>query len=304
VFTIAAVPGELAVMAISTRWYGSPIASGYGSVSGLLAIDRVTANLEHYVRWLVETSPLGLAGLIALAVPARRLWKTTESRRAWLLLVFTTAAAWSVYLFYGEFQDWWYLRFLLPAWPAMFVAAALVLSRIWARSAAGRVLAIAVVLTSSIHGLTIAQERWVFNLGHTERRYAAIARLVDEHTEPNAVILTSQHAGTIRYYARRETLRFDFLDPAWLDRAVDWLAAEGRHPYVLVEDWEQPLLEARFPESRLAALPFPPVLTWRSKYTPGDVRLYDPLRRDGSTVDPGPAVEDSLPRSAAPVARR
>jgi hypothetical protein len=304
VFTIAAVPGELAVMAISTRWYGSPIASGYGSVSGLLAIDRVTANLQHYVRWLVETSPLGLAGLIALAVPARRLWTTEASRRAWLLLLLTTAAAWSVYLFYNEFRDWWYLRFLLPAWPAMFVAAALVVSRIWAQSLTGRVVAIAVVCAAGVHGVATARERWVFNLGHSERRYAAIARLVDEYTEPNAVILTSQHSGTIRYYARRETLRFDFLDPAWLDRAVEWLAAEGRHPYVLVEDWEQPLLEARFPESRLAALPFPPVLTWHSTYTPGDVRLYDPLRRDGSTVDPGPAVEDSLPRSAAPVARR
>jgi hypothetical protein len=303
-FTVAAVPGEIAVMAVSARWYGSPLASGYGSLGGLLALDRVTANLEHYVRWLVETSPLGVAGLVALALPARKLWTTTESRRAWLLLFLTTAAAWSVYLLYGEFQDWWYLRFLLPAWPAMFVAAALVVDRIWARSIAGRLIAIAVLIATGIHGLATARERWVFNLGHTERRYAAVARIVDEHTEPDAVILTSQHAGTIRYYARRETLRFDFLDPAWLDRAVAWLAAEGRHPYVLVEDWEQPLLEARFPESELATLSFPPVLTWHSKYTPGDVRLYDPFRRDGSTVDPGPAIEDSLPRSAAPIARR
>jgi hypothetical protein len=186
----------------------------------------------------------------------------------------------------------------------MFVAAALVVSRIWTRSRIGGAIAISVILASGVHGLVTAEERWVFNLGHTERRYAAIARLVDEYTEPDAVILTSEHTGTVRYYARRETLRFDFLDPAWLDRAVEWLAAEGRHPYVLVEDWEQPLLEARFPGSPLAALPFPPVLTWHSKYTPGDVRLYDPLRRDGSTIDPGSAVEDSLPRSAAPVVRR
>jgi hypothetical protein len=303
-FTLAAIPGEIAVMVISARWYGSALASGYGSVGGLLSVSRVGANAGHYLRWLAESSPLGLIGLVALMLPASRLWPTPAARRAARLLLVTTAAAWSVYLFYGEFRDWWYLRFLLPAWPAIFVAAALTVGRLWERGAVARAVAIALIAGSGAAGVAVARERWVFNLGHSERRYAAIAHLVDQYTEPRAVILTSQHAGTIRYYARRETLRFDFLDEAWLDRAIAWLAAQGYHPYVLLEDWEQPIFESRFQaSSALARLPFPPVFAWRSKYTPGDVRLYDPFRRDGSTADPGPAVEDRLPRAATPVLR-
>ena len=55
------------------------------------------------------------------------------------------------------------------------------------------------------------------------------------------MILSSIHAGSLRYYGGRATMRFDLLDEAWLDRAVGWLQQQGRHPYVLVEDWEMPL---------------------------------------------------------------
>jgi hypothetical protein len=303
-FTVAAIPGQLAVMLINVRWYGSAFASGYGNVSGLLSIDRVVTNLERYLGWLAGSSPIAIAGLVVLALPLSRLWPSAASRRVALLFLLTTGAAWSVYLFYGAFEDWWYLRFLLPAWPAMFIAASVLIGAIWTRGRASKAIALALVLGAGVSGLVIARDRWVFNLGATERRYAAIAHLVDRYTEPDAVILTSQHAGTIRYYAGRETLRFDFLDDAWLDRAVAWLAARGRHPYVLVEDWEQPLFESRFQRtSELAHLAFPPIFAWRSKYTPGDVRLYDPFRRDGETADPGPTVEDALPRAAAPMTR-
>jgi hypothetical protein len=34
------------------------------------------------------------------------------------------------------------------------------------------------------------------------------------------VILSVQHSGSLRIYADRLTLRFDALDPLWLDRTV------------------------------------------------------------------------------------
>ena len=45
------------------------------------------------------------------------------------------------------------------------------------------------------------------------------------------MIVASIHAGSLRYYAGRATVRFDILDPAWLDRAAAWLNDRGRHPY-------------------------------------------------------------------------
>jgi hypothetical protein len=302
-FTIAAAPGEAIVMLVNLTSYGAIFASGYGAVDNLLSWRHVRTNLGRYVGWLAGSSPIGLAGLATLAVPRSRLWPTPAARRAGWLLLATTAAAWSVYLAYTEFVDWWYLRFLLPAWPALFIAAALLAESGFRRGAwIRRATAVAIALCG-VAGVMTARDRGIFNLGRTERRYATIAHLVGVYTEPDAVILTAQHSGTLRYYAGRDTLRFDFLDPAWLDRALGWLAAEGRHPYVLIEDWEQPGFEARFKaNSNLAGLPMPPVFVWHSKYTPGEVRLYDPLRRDGSTADPGLRLEDAMPRVARPAA--
>lgn len=80
-------------------------------------------------------------------------------------------------------------------------------------------------------------------------------------TEPDAVILTGPHAGTLRYDAGRDTIRFDVLDPAWLDRAVTWLDSRGRHPYILVEDSEHPLFSARYGRANaLGHLAFTPTL--------------------------------------------
>jgi hypothetical protein len=84
----------------------------------------------------------------------------------------------------------------------------------------------------------------VFTRDEGERRYETIAELVAAQTEPSAMILASIHAGSLRYSAGRVTVRFDILDPDWLDRGAAWLNGHGRHPYVLIEDWEMPVQEA------------------------------------------------------------
>jgi hypothetical protein len=108
------------------------------------------------------------------------------------------------------------------------------------------------------------------------------------------------HSGTIRYYAGRDTIRTDVLDPRWLDRAVAWLAGQGRHPYILVEDWEKPLFVARFAGSTAGRLETAPVLAWQSVHQPGSVWLYDPLASAPSTVTPDPAIERTQPLVAPP----
>ena len=68
----------------------------------------------------------------------------------------------------------------------------------------------------------------------------SIGQLVGMLTEPNSVIFSMQHSGSLRYYAGRMSLRFDNLERAWLDRAVSWLEAHGVQSYLLVEEWEEP----------------------------------------------------------------
>jgi hypothetical protein len=87
-----------------------------------------------------------------------------------------------------------------------------------------------------------------------------------------------QHSGSIRYYADRTTVRYDLLDPRWLDPAFDYLREQGRSPCILLKDWEEPAFRARFAErSALGRLDWPPAAEYRTAggtrvhlYAPGD----------------------------------
>jgi hypothetical protein len=122
----------------------------------------------------------------------------------------------------------------------------------------------------------------VFHRDEGDRRYVTVAEIVGGRTEPSAVILTGQHVGSVNYYTGRQTLQFERFDPAWLDRAFVWLEAQGRHPYILLEDWERPLFEQRFAGSTLGRLAMAPVAAYKGR-TSGTIYLFDPRRPDGPT---------------------
>jgi hypothetical protein len=184
-------------------------------------------------------------------------------------------------LFYTPFDAWWYLRFLLPMWPVLLLLTVVGISgiacRVFRRAEGARgwvVAAIVVALTA--YGLRVAVERRVFDLADGQRRYAEVGRFLVHLTEPNAVILSWQHSGSIRLYADRLTLRFDILDPAWLDRAIEYLQAAGRHPYIVIEEFEEPKFRKRFESvSRIGALDWQPVAEFESPR----LAIYDAIER-------------------------
>jgi hypothetical protein len=299
-FALGVLPGLLAI-AFVNRWvYGAASASGYGALSGLFAADNIPINVRHYTVWLAETQTvLVLGGLAALLVPLRTLWPTPAIRAGAALLAGVTLVVIGLYLAYIPFDDWWYLRFLLPAWPAMFIG---LVALVRAPSAAFpqlpwlRLIAVVVVIALGCRGLQKAGELGVYPANEGERRYATIAELVARATEPNAAIITTAHVGPLRYYAGRVTVRYDVLDPAWLDRAVEWLRAVGRHPYILVEEQEVEEFRTRFAaRNRLGRLDLSPILTYEAYQIPGRVYLFDPQNRSAETWRPAP-IPDPQPR--------
>jgi hypothetical protein len=118
-FGLAAVPGLVAMAWLNAARYGSPWVSGYGRTDVLFSLAHVAPNLARYPRWLMETeTPFILAAAIAP-------WWAWRCRRsaAPLVMVLATAVGLTVttYLAYTVFDDWWYLRFLLPALPILFI---------------------------------------------------------------------------------------------------------------------------------------------------------------------------------------
>jgi hypothetical protein len=117
-------PLVLVIAAINFYLYGSPVSSGYGGIGDNYSIAPVWQNTMNYTAWLVQThTPLIALMLLPLLV-REALWAEGDRvspRRCLGAMIGLTFAS---YLPYGVFDHWFYLRFLLPALPAMFVLAA------------------------------------------------------------------------------------------------------------------------------------------------------------------------------------
>jgi hypothetical protein len=220
-FAAGVVPACLAIAWINQTLYGSPLSSGYGATESLFSTANLLTNVRHYGAWLAETqTPLVFAGIVALMVPASRLWPAS-AKAAVHLLAAIAIGVFAMYVFYIPFDAWWFLRLLLPAWPALALGTVAVIHAVSrpARSHARLAEAVAVAALGLFTANT-AGRLHVFPDNEGERRYATIAALVREATEPSSLILASIHAGPIRYYAGRDTMRFDLLNEEWLDRTV------------------------------------------------------------------------------------
>jgi hypothetical protein len=100
---------------------------------------------------------------------------------------------------------------------------------------------------------------------------APLGQLVRKHTVDNSVVLVWERSGTIRYYSGRTTLRYDFLDREWLDRAVAWLRGRGVHVYAALDPNHREQCLRRFAgQATLAALDRPVFI-----YEPARTALYD-----------------------------
>ncbi|HEV8348330.1 MAG TPA: hypothetical protein VGQ16_17260, partial [Vicinamibacterales bacterium] len=311
VFAVTASSGAIAVAVINARLYGSPLASGYGDLSDAYSWSYLAPNLKRYGEWLVSAeTPLMLAGLACLFVPVSALWPTRESRRTLWLLAGVAAAVWASYLVYVPWDAWWYLRFLLPAWPMMAIGAASLIAAVQALHHGGReghggsnlkqsdlssvstvssvvessifqrastIAIIALVVAAGVFNVRRAVRLDVFKQAGGEAKYVETANAIESITPPDAVIISGQFSGSLRYYAGRLTLRWDWLDPEWLDRAVEWLTARGHHVYILLEAPEVDPFRARFGQtSAMGRLDWVPLVTFRGR----SIQLHDAERRD------------------------
>jgi hypothetical protein len=273
-FGLAAVPALSVLAALNAVRYGSPLASGYGSTDVLFSLGHIRPNLARYPRWLLETH----TPFMAFAVFAPW-WMRRDDGRARLaaaagIAVLLTMAT---YLAYTVFDDWWYIRFLLPAIPVLLVLAVSVSLRAVARAHRA---VVAVVLCAAIGGwcLAVARTRQVFDLQRLESRFVIAGRYAARALPPNAVVLAVQQSGSVRYHGRRPTLAWDAIAPEELDQTIAWLRANGREPFIVLEDAEEPRFRARFGSRGAGALDWPPSAEISAAVR---VRVYDPAARAG-----------------------
>jgi hypothetical protein len=281
-FSLPFVPAVCAIAIVNWRLYGSPASSGYGDLGPAFAVSHIAANARRYTAWLVQTqTPLILLSAVGFLAPWTTGSRVLTRRISALFLMFTLAVTVS-YLPYSVFEEWWYLRFFLPALPLLLVSmTASIVRALTFLPPAARVLAVVSLGTFLVaHELRFAIDAGVTRLQRNERRYVAVARFIEAATPPNAVFLALQHGGSVRHYADRLTIRFDRVDTG-LDEALASLDRAGWRPFILLEDWEEPQFKAQFGASSAVGR-----LGWRPYARlsdPGGVNIYDP-KQAGDTA--------------------
>jgi len=241
---IGILPAVIAIPVLNLVLYGSPIESSYGAVSGLYSIDRVGRNAALHARWLWESQGwYVLAASIGLAVHLRR---GLSSVMTWCAIF--AVLVWFSYLPYHSYREWWYLRFLLPALPIVFVFAVDGVATIATRlGPAVRAVATGLfVAAAAIHACVFALHSGVFTIGDDEWRHVETGAYVASALPEDAVVIAGQHSGSIRYYSARETVRFDLVRSDALDAAVRSLAGAKRPVYIVLDAPEEAIFRARF----------------------------------------------------------
>jgi hypothetical protein len=280
-YVAALLPGPVLVAVLNWYWYGAPLKSGYGSFDSLYALAHFWPNARLYAGWLLETqSPFVLLAVLPFLSQRWRsetgLLRELHVRAA--IVVFTALLLVS-YFFYLVFEAWWYLRFLLPAFPLMLILASGGLASRLRRIHAGAEVVMLLVAIPLIAWMAqVGASRGIFSLRDFEQRYVRVAGDIADMIPDSAVVISMQHSGSLRYYADRLTLRYDYLPPRGLDRAVEALVDRGMHPYLLLERWEEPGFIARFAEWNCRGdLRWQAVRQWQDSTT---ISLYDLTRPD------------------------
>ncbi|MGH9200799.1 MAG: hypothetical protein ACRD2A_06150, partial [Vicinamibacterales bacterium] len=282
-----ALPVALAAVVLGWlhwQWYGSPFRSGYGTAEQLFAWANVRPNASRYLTWLVSTAPVLFVAFIGIWIQ--------RGPVTWTLAAFALLNA-AAYLVYFVFDDWSYLRFLLPAIAvaAVFVGVtiATLLNRLALPARAGLLLAGAL----AIAGVGVSRTRAVdgFQLTNTHRRVLQIDRYLASALPDRAVVVAGEQSGAVRFDTGHEIVRWEAASVDGLRRAFDVLEADQRPVWILLDAWEEPLVREKFPGVVAAALDWPPAVdagdthrtrAWnladRERYLKGERVVTDRLR--------------------------
>jgi hypothetical protein len=268
-FGVGLLPSIVTVAMLQNAMYGGPLKSGYGDLGFLFRFEHVWPNLQRYPLWLLQTeTPIVLLAFVAP-------WLTGDSltRRRVIWLLAFTAAVFACYIPYSVFDAWWFLRFVLPAYPALLVLTAaavvwLVERRTWQWRAVKSIAVMAVAVVLLREGI----QRHVFGLWQFERRFQLAGEYVASRLPPNALIITGQESGSVRFYSNRKTMAWRALPSEGLDIAMTFARAHGYRPYLLIEAEEQQEFVDRFGgRSPFGGLGWPPLVDINHM-----LRIYDP----------------------------
>jgi hypothetical protein len=268
-FGVGLAPAICAIAFLNWRLYGAPWTSGYGALSATHAWANIPVNVVRYTTWFVQTQGWASLAWVGMLLPLR--WPIDPVLRA--VGATLIVALWATYMPYLPFDEWWFLRFLLPAIPVMIVFAMLVWQRAFVGAlgpAFGPAAVIACIAFTLAHQAAVVRASPIFLVQAHESRYERTGAAFRGLSPVRPVCIAMQHSGGLRHYAGCPTARYDQLPDADLCAALRTFRAAGLHAYVVLDDWERAPFQQRFALPQAVDLwPWP--VRWRGS----DVTIFD-----------------------------
>ncbi len=235
---LGGLPGAIFFACFNRAVYGSALVTGYGDVSGMFLPELLSTTLLHYAQWLPLLFTPVVAGFFLLP------WAWRATPRAVALL-----ATWALgYLvFYCTYrhthETWWYLRFVLPAAPALVIGGLLgtrALSQRFARPTwFGTAAWVSVLVLTIAVSYSKTRQLSALRSGRADQVYADAANWVQAHTPANATMLAMQTSGALFFYTDHVVIRSDQLTAENTPRILAALANEKRPIYAVIFHWEE-----------------------------------------------------------------
>jgi hypothetical protein len=86
----------------------------------------------------------------------------------------------------------------------------------------------------------------VWDIASLEARYPLAGEWINVNTPTTSVVMANQHSGSLRWYGKRQTIRWDFIAPGQLVTTVRDLQSHGATVYVALEGDEVAMFDQRF----------------------------------------------------------
>ncbi|SDS24497.1 Dolichyl-phosphate-mannose-protein mannosyltransferase [Opitutus sp. GAS368] len=231
---LGGLPGAVLLAVYNDKIYGSPFITGYGDVWLSFSREFAAHNLPFFALWIPGLlTPLVVAALTAPFRPPGR-QRELGVLGAWAAVLIGFYA-----FYYHSGETWWYLRFILPVFPALILAALVALHSFLA--AAPRRKIIGPLLLAAGLAWEIAQvDRLQLLLNKSgEATYADASSWARDHLPANAAIICMQVSGALHYYTDFLVIRWEQVAAGDLLRLAQVLHAQHRPTYAVLYDFEE-----------------------------------------------------------------
>lgn len=226
---LGGAPGAVFLGLFNFALYGNPLSTGYGPVEQIFSWAYAPLSLASYATWLpVLLTP---AAILVVALP----WLAWRGPRLFVAVLAVWMAGFAgFYAFYFHtHENWSYLRFLLPAFPAGLVAILLAgqaMAARWSIRIAGITAAFAAMAVLAWDGFW-THRLSVLGISEGEYKYVQVARWAQAHLPENAVIAVMQTSGSMFYYTPFTLVRYEQFGAEQFPLIEHAAAAAGRPIY-------------------------------------------------------------------------